>query len=273
MCLILFIHSSQEFICYFCHFSITSWWAEAPEVLDAVPSCREERMPSAGWVWSLPSWKLRLSWTLQRIVWLPGISPWQLSSPQGENSDRHCKQQGATSPQWEQWLGLAAVKCLPGGGRADTTQPAGASKGREAQQPQDMGSQGGLSNQPRWWQGKVPDWGWCQGKADTCTIEVKTVAGESTSSKRPISLAWKKKGLIGKWTHPKCEKAPSQSHIKAYMVPREQETCPLAYHSCLWPGCTHTMYLPVLSIGHMALAATWPMASKRELLSLSLLPT
>ena len=41
----------------------------------------------------------------------------------------------------------------------------------------------------------VPDWGWDQGKAGTCTIEVKMAAGGGSVSKKPASLARGNRGI------------------------------------------------------------------------------
>ena len=39
--------------------------------------------------------------------------------------------------------------------------------------------------------------GWDQGKASTCTTEVKIAAGGGAVTKKAVSLAWRKKGLVG----------------------------------------------------------------------------
>ena len=41
----------------------------------------------------------------------------------------------------------------------------------------------------------VPNWGWDQGKASTCTIDVRMVAGGGAISKKPVSLAGGKEGI------------------------------------------------------------------------------
>ena len=49
----------------------------------------------------------------------------------------------------------------------------------------------------------VLDWGWNQGKAGTCAIEVKMAAGGGAGPKRPISLAWERMDWLGggrRWT-------------------------------------------------------------------------
>ena len=42
----------------------------------------------------------------------------------------------------------------------------------------------------------VPDWGWDQGKAGTCVIEVRMAAGRGTGPEKPVSLARGKTGLV-----------------------------------------------------------------------------
>ena len=79
----------------------------------------------------------------------------------------------------------------------------------------------------------VPDWRWDQGKEGTCTIEVKMAAGGGTRQKMLLSLAWDKKGLVGRCTHPQhakvwevdwsfLRKHWGVSHTLANIAPGEQ---------------------------------------------------
>lgn len=47
----------------------------------------------------------------------------------------------------------------------------------------------------------LPDGGWDQGKAGTGAIEVKMAAWGGAGPKRPLSLAWGQRGLVGRWIH------------------------------------------------------------------------
>ena len=69
----------------------------------------------------------------------------------------------------------------------------------------------------------------------------------SAGLKRLVSLAWGKKELVGRWTHPKHEKTPGPSHTQANIAPGEQRNVPLftwwgtgwCNHLTMWPQQPH----------------------------------
>ena len=105
------------------------------------------------------------------------------------------------------------------------------------------------------------------GKAGTCTTEVKMATGGGAGPKSPVSLAWGKTGLVGRWTCPKYAKVGevdwsfwestlSITHPKLITSIGNKEM-----FSCSWLTAWDLHLVPwlvlVLSMGHVALVATW----------------
>ena len=132
----------------------------------------------------------------------------------------------------------------------------------------------------RWQKGEVPptppvpDWGWDQGKAGTCATDIKTVQGAVLDQRglsvkpgerrdwwggRPTQSMQRFGKLIGSFG-----RAHGPFHTQTNTVQGEQINT-LSCSSLLLVTWTCMVCLPVLSIGHLSLAATWPWPPEESL--------